>query len=243
MSAPHSTRLGLLAPWFGSAAGARSAADAIAFIVCLVIADRTGVRFEIRLQRPSQLFVADDVLPTSAFYSEYTVRPAMECIRDRIWEAPRQEGVEVMLLLPASEIRPGLGEELTVAARRWWEVLETTRRIDSQKISVVRRQMTVMVFVLYAVMMAAGLIALGVNGGTQGSWLETVGQALVITANILVWYPLKMSVAGAMERRALARRAAWLRDVSIEVKADGAPPIGRGLAVIGVAAGATMSTH
>jgi hypothetical protein len=194
------------------------------------------VRFEIRLQRPSQLFVADNVLPTSAFYSEYTVRPAMECVRDRIWEAPRREGVEVTLLLPASETRPGLGEELTAAARRWWEVLETTRRIDSQKISEVRRRMIMMVFVLYAVMMAAGLLALALNGATQGSWVETVGQTLVITANILIWYPLKMSVAGAMERRALARRAAWLQDVSIQVKADGDAPADRELAVIGAAA-------
>jgi hypothetical protein len=196
------------------------------------------VRFEIRLQRPSQLFVSDDVLPTSEFYSEYTVRPAMECIRDRIWEAPRQEGVELTLFLPASEIRPGLGEELTAAAHRWWEVLETTRRIGSQKSSEVRCRMTVMVFVLYAVTMAAGLIALGLNGATQGSWLETVGQTLVIAANILIWYPLKMFVAGAMERRVLARRATWLHDVSIQVKADGDPPADRELAVIGVAASA-----
>jgi hypothetical protein len=189
--------------------------------VCLAIADSTGVRFEIRLQRPSQLFVADDVLPTSAFYSEYTIRPAMECIRDRIWESPQQEGVEVTLMLPASEVRPGLGEELTVAARRWWEVLETTRRIDSRMISEVRRRMTVMVVVLYAVTLAAGLIVLVLNGATQGSWLETVGQTLVIAANVLIWYPLKMAVAGAMERRTLARRAAWLKDVLIHVKADG----------------------
>jgi hypothetical protein len=139
-------------------------------------------------------------------------------------------------LLPASEIRPGLSEELTAAARRWWEVLETTRRIESQKISEVRRRMIVMVFVLYAVMMAAGLLALALNGDTQGSWVETVGQTLVITANILIWYPLKMSVAGAMERRALARRAAWLQDVSIQVKADGDAPADRELAVIGAAA-------
>jgi hypothetical protein len=195
--------------------------------VCLASADRTGVRFEIRLQRPSQLFVADDVLPTSEFYSEYTIRPAMECIRDRIWESPQQEGVEVTLLLPASEVRPGLGEELTVAARRWWEVLESTRLIDSRMISV-----------LYAVTMAAGLVVLGLNGTDQGSWLETVGQTLVIAANVLVWYPLKMAIAGAVERRTLARRAAWLKDVSIHVKADGSARADRELAVIGAAAGA-----
>jgi hypothetical protein len=206
--------------------------------VCLASADRTGVRFEIRLQRPSQLFVADDVLPTSEFYSEYTIRPAMECIRDRIWESPQQEGVEVTLLLPASEVRPGLGEELTVAARRWWEVLESTRLIDSRMISEVRRRMTVMVFVLYAVTMAAGLVVLGLNGTDQGSWLETVGQTLVIAANVLVWYPLKMAIAGAVERRTLARRAAWLKDVSIHVKADGSARADRELAVIGAAAGA-----
>jgi hypothetical protein len=53
-------------------------------MVGLAGADRTGVRFEIRLQRPSQLFVANEVLPTAPFYSEYTVRRAMECIRERI---------------------------------------------------------------------------------------------------------------------------------------------------------------
>jgi len=36
------------------------------------------MKFEIRLERPSQLFVADGVPPTSEFYSEYTIRPAME---------------------------------------------------------------------------------------------------------------------------------------------------------------------
>jgi hypothetical protein len=95
-----------------------------------------------------------------------------------------------------------------------------------------------MVFVLYAVTMAAGLVVLGLNGTDQGSWLETVGQTLVIAANVLVWYPLKMAIAGAVERRTLARRAAWLKDVSIHVKADGSARADRELAVIGAAAGA-----
>jgi hypothetical protein len=178
------------------------------------------VRFEIRLQRPSQLFVADDVLPTSPFYNEYTVRPAMGCIRERIWESRRVDGVEVTLLLPASEIRPGLGEELTVAARRWAEVVDKTCRIDSRMISAVGRRMTVMVFVLYVVTMAAGLVVIRLSRGTHGPWVETVGQTLVIGANVLIWYPLELVVVEAMERRTRNRRTAWLHDPSIHVQSD-----------------------
>ncbi len=89
------------------------------------IAGRTGrrreiwsrVKFEIWLERPSQLFVADGVSPTSAFYSEYTIRPAMESVRARIWATRRADHVELTVFLPPGEIRPGLGEELTAAIR------------------------------------------------------------------------------------------------------------------------------
>jgi hypothetical protein len=64
--------------------------------------------------------------------------------------------VEVTLLLPALEVRPGLGEELTVAARRWSEVVDETRRIDSRMISAVGRRMTVTVFVLCVVTIRSG---------------------------------------------------------------------------------------
>jgi hypothetical protein len=104
-------------------------------------------------------------------------RPGL-CVRERIWESRRLGGVEVTLLLPASEVRPGLGEELTVAARRWSQVVDKTRRIDSRMISAVGRRMTVLVFVLYVLTVAAGLIVIRLSRGTHGPWVETVGPTL-----------------------------------------------------------------
>lgn len=109
------------------------------------------VNFEVRLQRPSQLFLADVVLPTSDYYSEYTVRPAMETIRQRIWETRRADGIDVVVLLPEHEIHPGLDDELTVAARRWSEVVDESRRIDWRMVSAVGRRLTLSVVVLYVV--------------------------------------------------------------------------------------------
>ena len=36
----------------------------------------------VRLQRPEQLFEADDVSPMSADYTEFTAQPAMDTVRD-----------------------------------------------------------------------------------------------------------------------------------------------------------------
>ena len=142
------------------------------------------------------------------------------------------------LLLPASEVRPGLGEELTVAARRWSELVDETRAIDSRMISAAGRRMTVTVFVLYVVTMAAGSMVIRLSRGAHGPWVETVGQTLVIAANVLIWYPLELVAVEAMERRTRNRRTAWLQDVSIHVKADGDVRGDLELAVTGATGGA-----
>jgi hypothetical protein len=147
------------------------------------------VKFEIRLERPSQLFVADGVPPTSAFYSEYTVRP-------------------------------GLGEELTAAARRWSGVVDESRRIDARMASAAGRRLILAVLVLYVITMAAGIMIIRWGSGDQGPWVETVGQTLVVAAFVLIGYPLELAFLQAMERRTRSRRTTWLTDISIRVGAD-----------------------
>ena len=44
-----------------------------------------------------------------------------------------------------------------------------------------------MVFVLYVVTMAVGLIVIRLSRGTHGPWVKTVGQTLLIAANVSVW--------------------------------------------------------
>jgi hypothetical protein len=178
------------------------------------------MKFEIRLERPSQLLVADGVPPTSAFYSEYTVRPAMESVRARIWATRRADHVELTVFLPPGEIRPGLGEELTAAARRWSGVVDESRRIDSRMASAVGRRLILAVLVLYVITMAAGIMIIRWGSGDQGPWVETVGQTLVIAAFVLIGYPLELAFLRAMERRTRDRRTAWLSDISIHVEAD-----------------------
>lgn len=107
------------------------------------------MKFEIWLEQPAQLFVADGVSPTSAFYSEYTIRPAMESVRARVWATHRADHVELTVFLPPGEIRPGLGEELTAAARRWSRVVDESRRIDSRMASAVGRRLILAVLVLH----------------------------------------------------------------------------------------------
>jgi len=178
------------------------------------------MKFEIRLERPSQLFVADGVSPTSAFYSEYTIRPAMESVRARIWATRRADHVELTVFLAPGEIRPGLGEELTATARRWSRVVDESRRIDSRTASAVGRRLVLAVLVLYVITMAAGIMIIRWGSGDQGPWVETVGQTLVIAAFVLIGYPLELAFLRAMERRTRDRRTAWLRDISIQVEAD-----------------------
>jgi len=96
----------------------------------------------------------------------------------------------------------------------------------------------VMVFVLYVVTMAAGLFVIRLSRGTHGPWVETVGQTLVIGANVLIWYPLELVVVEAMERRTRNRRTAWLQDVSIHVKVDELARPDPELAVTALTAGA-----
>jgi hypothetical protein len=178
------------------------------------------VKFEIRLERPSQLFVADGVPPTSAIYSEYTIRPAMESVRARIWASRRAGHVELTVFLPPAEIRPGLGEELTAAARRWSRVVDESRRIDARMASAVGRRLILAVLVLYVITMAAGIMIIRWGSGDQGPWVETVGQTLVVAAFVLIGYPLELAFLRAVERRTRSRRTAWLRDISIHVEAD-----------------------
>ena len=178
------------------------------------------MKFEIRLERPSQLFVADGVSPTSAFYSEYTIRPAMESVRARIWATRRADHVELTVFLAPGEIRPGLGEELTATARRWSRVVDESRRIDSRTASAVGRRLVLAVLVLYVITMAAGIMIIRWGSGDQGPWVETAGQTLVIAAFVLIGYPLELAFLRAMERRTRDRRTAWLRDISIQVEAD-----------------------
>ena len=178
------------------------------------------MKFEIRLERPSQLFAADGVSPTSEFYSEYTIRPAMESVRARIWASRRAGHVELTVFLPPAEIRPGLGEELTAAARRWSRVVDESRRVDSRMASAVGRRLILAVLVLYVITMAAGIMIIRWGSGDQGPWVETAGQTLVIGAFVLIGYPLELAFLRAMERRTRDRRTAWLRDISIQVEAD-----------------------
>jgi hypothetical protein len=124
------------------------------------------------------------------------------------------------VFLPPAEIRPGLGEELTAAARRWSRVVDESRRIDSQMASAVGRRLIPAVLVLYVITMAAGIMIIRWGSGDQGPWVETAGQTLVIAAFVLIGYPLELAFLRAIERRTRNRRTAWLRDISIQVEAD-----------------------
>jgi len=61
----------------------------------------------------------------------------MESVRARIWATRRADHVELIVFPLPGEIRPGLGEELTAAARRWSRVVDESRRIDSRMASAV----------------------------------------------------------------------------------------------------------
>ncbi|MEI8262078.1 MAG: hypothetical protein WCG77_11335, partial [Actinomycetes bacterium] len=63
----------------------------------------------VRLQSAEQLFEVVALNPTSPDYTEFTAQPAMETVRDLLLlRQPRKtDEVELLLLLPASHIRPG----------------------------------------------------------------------------------------------------------------------------------------
>jgi hypothetical protein len=80
--------------------------------------------------------------------------------------------------------------------------------------------------------MAAGIMIIRWGHGDPGPWLETVGQTLVIAANVVIWYPLELVFLQAIERRTRRRRTAWLQDMAIHVSEDSILHVGAGGATI-----------
>ncbi len=179
------------------------------------------MRFEIGLERPDQLFTADPPAPTSPWYGRFTVEPALEVVRRETWRPRRGEPVVVEVVLPAAEVRPGLAEELTAAARRWFVVADEVDASLGRSAAVEGRWTLLPSFAWFLALILVSFFVLRLGRAVHETFVLAIGQGITVSAWVILWVPVERMSRHGIDRRARQRRARALAGATVEVRAAG----------------------
>lgn len=164
-------------------------------------------RIVVTLQRPSQLFTADQVTPTSDAYTEYTAQPAMDTVRDMLMarQPPRDAQIELVIRLPRDQMHEGIHDELTDAVRRWLRVQNVIDIDATHAGGAVGRRLLALGIVSFLILQISSLFVR--NGGAPDDeyLFDALGEGLSVTSWVMLWFPVQL-VTMEVWRSAIRRR-------------------------------------
>lgn len=181
-----------------------------------VPAERTR-RIVIRLDDPEQLFYAKPPHPSSPDYTEFTAQPAMDTVRDiLLMRTPRRHtSVEIDLLLPADQLRPGLDEELTSAVHRWVHVQNRIQGEVTEAEGVVGRRLFVVGVLAFLFLQTLSILVKKYGDFWNDYLIDALGEGLSVTSWVMLWFPVQIFTVEVWRSTIKRRRLRTLEQVSV----------------------------
>lgn len=176
----------------------------------------------VQLSTPHQLFETDHVTPFSPLYTEFTAQPAMETVRDMLLrhQPRRSKSVELLLILPADQIRVGLDELLTQAVRRWVRA-QNMMDIDSTEAggAIGRRLLPLGVLAFLLFQFASVLVR---NSAIPGDeyLIDVLAEGLSITSWVLLWFPVQLTTMDVWRAMIRRRRMKIMERMTVRVEPE-----------------------
>ena len=147
----------------------------------------------IRLDSPRQLFEALPVSPMADDYSEFTAQPAMITVRDLLLmrKPGKSDEIQLVVVLPDSEIRPGLDAELTTAVRRWVRVQNVMDTESTQAGGAVGRRLFLLGVAIFIILQTIAIYLRNFSDATNDDPLAAVAEGLSVTSWVMLWFPVQ----------------------------------------------------
>ena len=182
-----------------------------------------GVRvITVRLNRPEQLFTADEVTPESPDYSEFTAQPAMNTVRDMlIARMPRHHSeIQLVVLLPDEHIRPGLGVELSEAVRRWVRVQNIIDVDTSGAGGAIGRRLFVICAGVFMVLQTISILVKKFGDDLDNYLVDAVGEGLSVASWVILWFPVQLFTVEMWRARLRRRRTEAIERITVTVRSQ-----------------------
>lgn len=172
--------------------------------------------FTVRLRSPHQLFRTSAVDPMSPEYSEFTAVPALDTIRELVIASPtRHHRIRLVLELPASEVTPGLADELTVAIDRYLDVATALDTDAARASGPISRRLLLLSAGAFMVVQLTAIWVRNVGDATGADLLQALGEGLTVASWVLLWVPIQLLTVESWRSRLRSRRLAALRDPEV----------------------------
>lgn len=183
-------------------------------------------QFVVRLDRPEQLFAADAISPTSPAYTEYTAQPAMDTVRDLLLMRmpPKDTDVQIDVLLPADQVRPGLDEELTAAVRRWVRVQNTIDVETTEAGGAVGRRLFLLGLLAFFVLQISSIWVRNQANDIDSYLVDSAGEGLSVASWVMLWFPLQLATMEVWRAVLRRRRMRVIERVTVRVLPDESAP-------------------
>ena len=179
-------------------------------------------QFVIRLDRPEQLFTADPVSPTSPTYTEYTAQPAMDTVRNLLLMRmpPKDMRVQIDVLLPPEQVRPGMDEELTAAVRRWVRVQNTMDVENTEAGGKIGWRLFAIGVVAFFILQTTSIWVRNKANDYDGYFVDSLGEGLSVASWVMLWFPLQVATMEVWQAMLRRRRMGVIERVQVHVQAD-----------------------
>jgi hypothetical protein len=177
----------------------------------------------VTLSHPEQLFLADDVKPSSPDYSEFTAQPAMDTVRDMLlMRMPRKTtDIELEVVLPNDQVRSGLDNELTEAVRRWVRVQNTMDVESSQADGSIGRRLFLLGFLAFMVLQTLSIWVRKLGEDTNDFLLAAIAEALGVVSWVMLWFPVQMFTVEVWRASIKRRRMLAMERMTVKVIRSG----------------------
>lgn len=178
----------------------------------------------VRLDRPEQLFAADQVSPMSSAYTEFTAQPAMDTVRDiLLMRTPSKDAeIELLLVLPPDQVREGLDAELTEAVRRWVRVQNLMDVEQTGAGGAIGRRLFVLGVLAFLLLQTTSIIVKQFGDGWENDIVTAVGEGLSLTSWVMLWFPVQIFTMEAWRNSIRRRRANVIERMTVRVQASNA---------------------
>jgi hypothetical protein len=172
----------------------------------------------IRLQRPEQLFEADDVSPMSAGYTEFTAQPAMDTLRDVILMRmpPKHSEIELQVVLPAEQLREGLSDELTVAARRWLKVQNRMDVESTEAGGAIGRRLFLLGVVAFLILQTTAIRVGKVGDDLDNYLVQAISEGITVASWVMLWFPVQMFTMEVWRSQIRRRRVRMMERMTVK---------------------------
>jgi len=163
----------------------------------------------ISLRDPAQLFSSIGIDPRSVDYDEYTVRPAIETVRDMlVADPPSGDGpIELLLSLPPIHIHDGIDAELTAAIHRWASADQAVDARRSRAVWASARRLTVAVVLLFVLVQLVMIALQRAATAVDNDIVAAIAEGVSVVGWVLLWFPID-SYLLERSRRASRNRSA-----------------------------------